>query len=93
MKLSECYVLIEPLLVPGTQHFQPVGDTVAKTLDILGLDDPVVDSDDSTDKEDKGSDTEVESEPEMELTNKKEDAKRDRGMKKSLTSMQKTKII
>lgn len=95
MKLPSCYVLIESLQVPEDHHFQPVGETIEETLNKLSLNDPEDEDDEeqgNRDGKEEMSDSE-ESEPEIELVRQRDDAQRDKGVKKCLTEMQKTKII
>jgi hypothetical protein len=89
MKLPNCYVLIEDLKVPELDHFQPIGENIEQTLEKLSLDD--VEEEDNDKQAEMSADEE--SEPEIELVRQVDDAKKDKGVRKTLTNMQKTKII
>ena len=92
MKLSNCYVLIEDLQVPEPHHFEPVGENIAETLEKLRLNDPE-EEEKNRDSDGKEEMSEDESEPEIELKRQKNDETRDKGVRKNLTGMQKTKLI
>jgi hypothetical protein len=90
MKLPNCYVLIEDLKVPDPDHFQSIGENIEQTLEKLSLDD-VEDEEEFEGNEEMSADED--SEPESELVRQSDDVKRDKCVRKVLTSMQKTKLI
>jgi hypothetical protein len=93
MQLPHCYVLIEDLKVPDPEHFQFIGENIEQTLEKLSLDDVEEEEEVGGNEIDADMSADEDSESEEELVRQNDDAKRDKCVRKVLTSMQKTKII
>ena len=85
-------MLIEDLKVPDPEHFQSIGENIEQTLEKLSLDD-VEEEEVGGNEIDADMSADEDSESEEELVKQNDDAKRDKCVRKVLTSMQKTKII
>lgn len=106
MKLSNCYVLLEPLNVPESEHFQAVGESLEDIFKALNLDElekeeadqletDDINAADLSEDEDEVDGDSAHSEEEFSLRNNKlHNELKDKAVKKvALSDMHKTKLI